>query len=117
MSQEVIEHAKDVYDYLIKHPERHRQSDWVMTGGVVGTIAGDISLCNTTMCAAGTSVFLKQGPAALIEAYQEDGVGELAQSNLGLTTLEAEDLFFNMNEEDVLERLREIAYPDFGVLE
>lgn len=99
-------HAQDILDYIAAHPEEHSQADWVR-GGFVPSDATPETGCGTTMCIAGTSIFLKQGPNVLNNP--QEYYSELGRKNLGLTYEEKEILFFLVTDDVALRATEAIA--------
>lgn len=105
--------ASQILSYLTAHPERHEQKNWFTYEGdtvhsydQIEDFAGDDSpedgdLCNTTMCVAGTAVFLDKtldefkdfaGNASYHDWFEE------GSNVLGLDKEEAEYLFMSDTE-------------------
>lgn len=106
-------HAQDILDYISEHPDEHDQNNWV-----TGTIPEDATPetgCGTTMCVAGTSIFLKHGPAMLNDPI--DLYSTLAGVELGLNAVEKEALFYSMSNAQAVEALEAIAAGDHAGLD
>lgn len=120
-------HAREIYDYISLNPERHSQAHWV---GIPRDDRVDYffhhydkvdetNVCGSTMCIAGTSVYLKEGIEGLNDCYNEtDKYGRLggfprrAGFYLGLDEIEADSIFFEMSEQIALDSLLAIAEGD-----
>ena len=88
--------ARKALKYIEQHPEQHNQQTWIR-----GDKPGH---CGTTMCVAGTVNFLKNGLDAIHKGSHSEG--RLA---LGLSSGEAEVLFYEMDEERAVNKLRKVA--------
>lgn len=98
-------HAQDILDKIHEHPEQHNQNVW-----------GERTDCGTTLCVAGWSVVLK-GQDQWLTYTEPDGskteelvcaTYEKAQYNLGLTSDEAINLFYNSENEEAVQKLKHI---------
>jgi hypothetical protein len=106
-----------VLEQLEAHPELHEQADFENFNAV----------CGTTRCVAGWAIYLDAvNKGERIHSYRDaesTDRGRLAPSQtarklLGLTFLEAEELFFCSSNEEAVERVRECASGRrFGVQE
>lgn len=98
-------HAQAVLDYIEEHPEKHDQSNWVMNyeSGL------SENMCGTTMCVAGTSVYLTDGFDGLVHHHIYGGWSDAAAKNLGLSIDESLALFFMMDNQNAVEMLRAVA--------
>jgi hypothetical protein len=104
---ETREMAQKVVDYIGDNPERHSQS-WFCSGWE------DEGMCDTTMCIAGTAVFLEGGSEALVEGRQ-NGVKWWTDNGariLGLNKNEALNLFYCMDNEAAVAATVAIAQGD-----
>lgn len=99
-------HAQAVLDYIEEHPEKHSQSDWVIHDDDSGLSE---NMCGTTMCVAGTSVYLADGFDGLVHHYRYGGWSDAAAKNLGLSIDESSALFFMMDNRNAVEMLRAVA--------
>lgn len=124
--------AKQVYKYLKNNPEKHAQGSW-FTKKVADAKAyrgyrrehvkaseleGDEpNICGTTMCIAGATTFLVEGLEGLdywtvgSNGYvnkEEVGI-EKAREHLGLSREEAQILFYTMNNDRALAKLKDYA--------
>jgi hypothetical protein len=93
-----------------KRFNHHDQSSWVQsnTPEILTEKVGkkEVNYCNTTMCAAGTAVFLNTTPKKFKEiAWKKEGDDEWWERNagelLGLSQREAELVFYSDNESAV----------------
>jgi hypothetical protein len=119
--------AQRVRDYIIQHPEKHEQSAWVgqrdRNSNYVRYFGNvnEKNFCNTTMCIAGTAIFLEEGIPGLqraagsidtLDAYNS-GWYQQAMPLLGLETdNEAEMLFGNMDNNNAFDMLGALADGD-----
>lgn len=90
--------AQEIIDYWDAHPGFHEQESWV--GGKVPYAEDDV--CGTTMCAAGTAVFLAHGPSAVkqtLSGISDMSFAEQARDLLGLNYAESDALFYSNNEQ------------------
>lgn len=71
--------ARAVLDYIAVYPERHDQSNWLAENGheLYADAVTPENICNTTMCAAGTAVFVSR---TMAEFKKFDGDWETAVS-------------------------------------
>jgi hypothetical protein len=92
--------AQAVYNFLNAFPEKHDQDSFVE--GVT------TNLCGTTMCIAGTAVFLDGGVKALTETLEGDrpDFDVQARELLGLTRDESRALFYTYDNENALKALK-----------
>lgn len=116
VTKETMAVAAGVVNYIETYPERHSQSSWfrLALGGSnteKTTLVTEDNLCDTTMCIAGTAVFLtftieefKEWDKDL-EAHWEARGGEL----LGLDSSEASWLFYDCTNEEALKAVKAIA--------
>lgn len=128
------EACQEVLDYLLAHPEKHCQRylarAWDKLKAYLGSGALDAELrvvekaypqanvCGTTMCIAGTAMFLQGRLELSNEGYERiDGVqlsgrerwiAEGAKA-LGLTYDQARSLFMEMDNDKALHMLKEYA--------
>lgn len=97
--------AQRVLDYIHEHPEAHDQKQFF----------NDTASCGTTMCIAGTALFLEYGIQSDYEFFDRNFEGSftnVAGRLLGLTDYEAEDLFYKMNNEIAVQMLKCIITGD-----
>lgn len=132
VNEETKANAQAVLDYIHAHPEKHSQSNWVgnkQGGGYFwryfdSEITETNVVCGTTMCAAGTAIYLFEGVAGL-NAVGNPPVGALYKSwsqaaghYFGFENSEESDkLFFRMNEEQVVDMLSALANGDLDKFE
>lgn len=118
VTEETKAHAQEILDYLRANPEKHNQNSWVDTGledeyGDPIRVVTDQNFCGTTMCVAGTSVWLKGGINRLNDygcyGSRFDNEGSY---NLGLNENEANALFYEANNSEALELLIAVAAGD-----
>lgn len=89
--------AKRVLGYIKAFPEKHNQNSWVSSPA---SVRATKSVCNTTLCAAGTAVFLHDGVQSIINSLDLNSgfkLPERARELLGLTPNEADALFYSNN--------------------
>lgn len=115
-TSETKDMATDVLAYIEQYPERHNQEHFI--DGDIKNLEKDAANCGTTMCIAGTANFIKNGRLA-VDIDSETEATEL----LGLDMGEAQTLFYEMNEDRALAKLKKIAkgepftYDDFYTAE
>lgn len=124
VTEETKQHAQEVLDYILEHPKQHNQKQWWDTKNLplFPTVEFvEENICNTTMCAAGTSVFLKQGVQGLIKCDTDvDTFIFVGAKNLGLDEDEAQLLFLDtamlddlsISNETAVNMLRAVASGD-----
>lgn len=111
ITPEVQDMARDVLDYINKHPDEHNQATWV---------------CSTTMCVGGTAVVLHYGNRSLSKINR--GLGFLDNnfknySDLAYPLLGFEHknescwLFYEMDNEAAIQKLKLIAAGDTFAVE
>ncbi len=105
-------HAQAIVDYIIENPEKHDQRLWWMDNEKSPINGSDFNFCDTTMCIAGTSVFIEGGVEALIEQSQIGDWEIAAAPNLGLTDREASYLFYCMDNDLAVDAVNAIAQGD-----
>lgn len=110
-------HAKEVYNFLTQNPHIHNQDAWVESNSSVNpkqwVISTEKNHCNTTMCIAGTSVYLREGVEGLAKFNTEsDEKIKDAQKYLGLSDTQRSRLFYTLNNEMSLELLKALADGD-----
>lgn len=107
--------AQGVLNYFEKHPERHDQNSWFTIA--VGdrrredtNLLSEDNLCNTTMCIAGTAVFLTSGIEEFRTFQDDDNEWFDAGSTLlGLSYDEADWLFYSASDETAKQAVEAIA--------
>lgn len=113
--------AQQISDYFLVYPERHEQDTWVWLGDNDGETylrveeeLTEQNVCNTTMCIAGSAVFMtrsldefKKFHANAAHTYDNEA-GKL----LGLNLREGQWLFYETNNEEALDAVRAIANGD-----
>lgn len=131
VTEETKATAQAVLDYLIMNPEKHDQTAWA---GITHDTedfptyfwsthneATEENLCGTTMCVAGTAVYLSDG----IEGLNACGQGAIGGTNatqetwvrrgaelLGLDMVEANVLFFTLDNDKAIDMLVAVANGD-----
>lgn len=101
-TEETRARAQAVLDYIHDNPERHEQGDWCSTKD------SPDNMCGTTMCIAGTALFLHHGSLQ----WYFDGMGnfsERAGELLGLDWIERDVLFYQMNNEKAVQLLKKVV--------
>lgn len=91
--------AQGILDYIEMFPDRHEQTNWVTVDGYTVQAPRRTekeNMCNTTMCAAGTAVYLSR-PFSEFQKFDGSFATE-GRELLGLTHPEADDLFYSNNE-------------------
>lgn len=118
VTEETKAHAQEIFDYLTQHPEKHDQDSWYDTKGEanfddIQEITED-NFCGTTMCVAGTSVWLKGGIALMNEFSDmcELNFQNAGAENLGLDENEAYALFYGAGNSQALDLVAAIAAGD-----
>lgn len=107
--------ARATLDYIAANPEKHKQADFYMVHGDDGMPQfGDRNLteqtwCNTTMCVAGTAVFVDGGLEALRNCEDFDTEGA---DLLGLDFYEGSKLFYVMDESAAVAMMEAVAEGD-----
>lgn len=91
-------HAQEILDYIHANPEKHDQAYF---------FTGNPNMCGTTMCIAGTSVFLKN--AKTFDDMPMGAFADKAAANLGLSMAESEVVFFEMDEERAIQKLKKVV--------
>ena len=114
--------AREIADFIKSHPERHDQSSWVYVldanegapGAEYAEALKQPDLCNSTMCVAGTALFLEHGTEVFKKEWQmgHDFEDEGA-SLLGLTYEEANYLFYDTNNEEALDMVEGLAVGEW----
>jgi len=108
--------AQGVLDYIKAHPNNHDQESWFHHKDAFGqyTNPTEENICDTTMCVAGTAIFLQHGVRALIDPsttpggdYEEEG-GRL----LGLNSHEQSLLFLDSTNEQAVDLLEAVVAGD-----
>lgn len=106
------EHAQEILDYIMANPDQHDQNNfWTGTKGQTKNV------CDTAMCVAGTSVYLKEGVEGMWKASDKDDYDSVsfyqkAGDNLGLSEDERYKLFYCFNNEYAVDMLRAVAAGD-----
>lgn len=104
-TEETRAHAQEVLDYLLGHPEEHNQ----------GGFFSYANHCGTSMCIAGCSSYISNEQDVVLTNWVTDHAGK-AQKSLGLNRVEAQALFFEMNEARALSKLVNITHgKEFSV--
>lgn len=114
ITPETMAMANKVLDYIKDHPERHDQFSWVSVEGLEqASQLREDNLCQTTMCVAGTAVFLSR-PLDEFVKFDTVGTGAAVWETegarlLGLDEDESEWLFYDASNEEALEALAAAA--------
>lgn len=95
--------AQAVLDYIVMHPEQHSQETWC-------TDFENPTSCGTTMCIAGTTLFLED-PRMLVSRHHRGNAtySEAASDLLGLNEEEGDAIFYDMNNQRALDKLIKVA--------
>jgi hypothetical protein len=116
--------AQAVVDYILANPEKHEQACWL---GVKEQFSDDdydvidvdsseaktVNLCNTTMCVAGTAVYVSRNEREFRNFLKSGGGWEDEASELlGLEEDEANALFYNMSNATALAAVQAVAAGD-----
>jgi hypothetical protein len=110
VTEETKAAAQGVLDYIIANPEKHDQRHFVADSS---SFQFDDNVCGTTMCIAGTAVFVIEGVSALRECtfgsldFEHEGA-----RILGLDEAEATALFYTMDNEVAVDMTNAIAQGD-----
>jgi len=104
------EKVKAVLDAILEHPELHDQNNWARK-----------TSCGTVMCIAGWTCHLEglefewEGYTILPENHADvlaesgDIIPDAAQRLLGLSDVEARNLFYELDEDEALRKLKHLA--------
>lgn len=127
---ETRQNAQAVLDYLEKNPNQHRQNFFWAPKDQPQTLTDEAqaewisrldelkkpiehNVCDTTMCIAGTAVFLNEGIPGLVSCisaeYEDVSFINKGADYLGLDDSEAQELFYTMSEQSALDALRAVA--------
>lgn len=115
--------AQDVVDYIVENPERHNQANWVVSvdDGTQHQVVDAIKkvkeegVCGTTMCIAGTAIYLKYGVEGLVRAGDPRSTlhfEHVGAALLGLDDEESRALFFEMDNDKAIDATVAIANGD-----
>jgi hypothetical protein len=102
--------AQRAFDYIHEHPEKHVQN-WFFKNKNSGAIISpepDPEDCGTTMCVGGTVAWLHYGDNVHEEVNARGGIEVEAARLLGLNLRERDALFYDMNEERAVQKLKKI---------
>jgi hypothetical protein len=124
VTEETKQRAKNVLRFIKKYPWMHNQNNWYKSKGSGNMYMNRVSdqpdsvvisptqkdVCNTTLCVAGTAVLLNDGKEGLkvFDDYPQQGVDRAADL-LGLSSYEANIIFYTMNKTKVIEMLEAVA--------
>lgn len=111
-----------VLDYFEKFPDMHKQSSWFAVDGTFTAnyyaesveVDPDANVCNTSMCAAGTVMWLNEGAKGLTY-FDGAGVDDVeagikrARKYLGLNEAQANALFVETTDAEAKAILTRIA--------
>lgn len=134
VTDETKANAQAVLDYILAHPEKHSQrhvvglmdSSWnfflLPSSGesVEDIVLTEENFCGTTMCIAGTVIFLNQGIDALNRLGKPVIIDDESHTDweivgaeyLGLDLDEADSIFFEMSNSRAIDLLIAIANGD-----
>ncbi len=116
--------AQAVVDYIIQYPEQHRQQEYF--GELIGDDETDelyltsnygeksANSCGTTMCIAGTQMYLEHGKDA-VGLFNDDATRFISKAGLNLGLSDAQDrykLFFESNETVAFDMVNALAQGD-----
>lgn len=111
--------AQGVYDYLIMNPDKHDQDLWVKDeDGLAVHNPSRVDSCGTTMCIAGATAYLYSSAAEFNRLIQGETATDMdrwirvGMRHLGLTRVQASQLFFVMDNETALDMLNAVANGD-----
>lgn len=110
VTEETKKAAQDVLDYIVENPGRHDQRYFVADGS---SFQFDDNVCGTTMCIAGTAVFVTEGVNVLRECTFGALDFEIEGARiLGLDWDEANMLFYTMDNNVAVDMTNAIAQGD-----
>jgi hypothetical protein len=110
--------AQKVVDYIAEHPQEHSQSLFWAPATDADTALIDINnICDTTMCVAGTAVYITDGIEGMIASLYNGRHPTLSfagrgASLLGLNKVEADALFYCMDDAAAVDAVRALAQGD-----
>lgn len=111
--------AQGVYDYLIMNPDKHDQDLWVKDdSGLAVHNTEQVNACGTTMCIAGATAYLYSDATEFNRllagetAVDMDRWVRVGMRHLGLTRIQASQLFFVMDNDVALDMLNAAANGD-----
>lgn len=121
VTEETKSVAQGILDYFILYPERHKQAMWIadnnsgdyfFRGG--RDAVSEENLCDTTLCVAGSAVYVSQGVEGLNAIGSEPAPNweHYGAEALGLDEIEGGYLFFCWDEEKAIDAVRAIAAGD-----
>lgn len=108
--------AQDIIDFFIENPEKHAQSsvcgDGLTQLEKMDNIPDD--LCGTTLCIAGSAVYLNEGLEGLKKLVRAEYTGwdTKAAELLGLNPYESHLLFYTMDNQRAFDATNAIANGD-----
>lgn len=115
-NEETRANAQAVVDYIIEHPENHKQREYfgkMTDSGLESDYDLSENACGTTMCIAGTHLFLKYGTRATkIFLASVNGSIKDAGNDLGLEGMERFKLFHEANEDTAFDLINALAQGD-----
>jgi hypothetical protein len=104
--------AQDVFDYIQENPEKHDQEHYFYQP------EKSTGFCGTTMCVAGTAMAIRYNfdyraihkamEAKLADTGRVTSYCRMAGELLGLDVTEQDALFYEMNEELALQKLKKV---------
>lgn len=111
--------AQRVLDFIMENPEQHDQTAWwsALSRGSRRVADARDNICDTTLCIAGTAVYLQEGVEGLRERYDAffrsgPTLPERAADILGLSLDERNNLFLCMDNELARDMLIAVANGD-----
>lgn len=108
--------AQGILDYIISHPSRHNQADFIDMPGkyseLLQTGITEENICDTTMCIAGTAVYLTEGVEGVNRCKTDNSWESTAAPLLGLSWEEGQHLFFTMDNSIAVDMVVAIASGD-----
>lgn len=112
--------AQSVLDYIEAHPDLHRQDSWYrLKDGRYNEQPTEENICNTTMCVAGTAIYLQHGIKELIDptltpggTWEDEGA-----RLLGLNHLEEAALFLDSTDRQAVDLLEAVIRGDSALFE
>lgn len=111
VSENAQQLAQEILDWTIANPKRFDMGVWVGVGGVPAR--PDDELCDTTLCLAGTAVFLRLGEEGLRDCLNRSlpFFDDMAGQWLGLNDEEVNILFYT-DEDVALQGITALANGD-----
>lgn len=109
--------AQKVVDYIAEHPQEHSQSLFWAPANEYTEITQVENICDTTMCVAGTAVYITDGLEGMFASLYNRRHPTLSfagrgASLLGLNKVEADSLFYCMDDAAAVDAVRALAQGD-----